>query len=88
MNVIDFGMDVQQAIAAPRVSFAEPDFLMVERSIPEGVRDTLEAMGHSLRIVGGIGNAHGLMIEYDSEGRPVRFEGGSDPRGLGLAKGR
>jgi gamma-glutamyltranspeptidase/glutathione hydrolase len=35
MNVIDFGMDIQQAIAAGRVSFVEPDELAVEDSIPE-----------------------------------------------------
>ena len=33
------------------------------------------------------GNAHGLTIEYDAQGRPVRFTGGTDPRGEGLARG-
>ena len=28
MNLVDFGMDVEQAIAAPRISFAEPDTLL------------------------------------------------------------
>lgn len=38
MNVLDFGMDIQAAIAAPRVSFVEPDVLAVEEAVPEGVR--------------------------------------------------
>ncbi len=87
MNIIDFGMDIQKAIAAPRVSFAEPDFLLVERNIPEVVQKELEAMGHNVRGVGGLGNAHGLMIMYDTKGYPVRFEGGADPRGDGKAAG-
>jgi hypothetical protein len=36
----------------------------------------------------GLGNAHSLTIEdYDGQGRPVRFTGGSDPRGEGAAAG-
>lgn len=87
MNIIDFKMDIQEAIAAPRVSFAEPDFLLVERSIPEVIQQELAALGHNVREVGGLGNAHGLMIVYDEKGNPVRFEGGADPRGEGKAAG-
>ena len=88
MNVLDFGMDVQSAIGAARISFAEPNQLMVEALIPESVRDALAARGHNVQVVRGIGNAHGLLIEYGADGRPIRFEGGADPRGAGLAKGR
>ena len=87
MNMIDFGMDIQQAIAAPRISFTEPDFLAVEEAIPEEVRTALAARGHRIRVVGAIGNAHGLAIEYDAAGRPARFLGGADPRGEGKAAG-
>ena len=94
MDVIDFRMDIQQAILAPRVSFVEPNFLAVESSIPESVRNELAARGHNISVddpsLGnerGIGNAHGLAIEYDSEGRPARFTGGADPRGEGAAIG-
>ena len=79
-------MDVQQAIAAPRVSFAEPNSLSVEQGIPESVREQLTALGHNIR-AGSLGNGHGLAIEYDSRGKPFRFTGGADPRGGGLAKG-
>lgn len=87
MNLIDFGMDIQQAIAAPRISFIEPDALAVEQALPENVRAELGARGHKLRAVPRLGNAHGLTIEYDARGRPVRFTGGADPRGQGEAKG-
>lgn len=43
-------------------------------------------MGHNIR-VRGLGNAHGLMIEYDTKGKPIRFTGGADPRGEGAAIG-
>ncbi len=88
MNAVDFGMDIQQAIAAPRISFDEPNSLAVERKIPEAVREHLAAMGHEVEDVRALGNAHGLTIEYDGAGRPIRFFGGADPRGAGSARGR
>ena len=75
------------AIAAPRVSFLEPEALGVEGGVPEAVRDALTAMGHNITIRRGLGDAHGLSIEYDASGTPVRFHGGSDPRGRGAARG-
>ncbi len=86
MNLIDFRMDIQAAIAAPRISFAQPDQILVERTIPEGVLQGLRARGHTLRPVDALGNAHGLVIEY-RDGRPARFFGGADPRGAGRAAG-
>lgn len=88
MNLIDFDMNVQAAISAPRVSFVEPNRLVVERGVDESVRAALIEMGHQVEIAGGLGNAHGLAIEYDDQGKPIRFQGGADPRGAGLARGR
>ena len=88
MNILDFGMNIQEAIAAPRVSFIEPDVLAVENGIPDAVFDALEALGHGVRRTGGLGNGHGISIEWGPDGVPVRFSGGADPRGAGLAKGR
>lgn len=87
MNLIDFGMNIQEAITAPRISFVEPDLIFVEERITEKVRASLAAKGHNIRITRGLGNAHGIIIEYDDEGRPIRFFGGSDPRGQGKAFG-
>jgi gamma-glutamyltranspeptidase/glutathione hydrolase len=88
MNLLDFGMDIQAAISAPRVSFIEPDFLAVEEGISEEVYDALEDRGHQLRRVGGLGTGHGLTIEWGPDGKPILFTGGADPRGVGVAKGR
>lgn len=87
MNLVDFGMDVQHALAAPRVSFAEPDVLMVEEAVPEVVRTALAARGHTLRVTRAIGNAHALTIQYGPNGRIAGFTGAADPRGGGRAAG-
>jgi gamma-glutamyltranspeptidase/glutathione hydrolase len=87
MNLIDFRMNIQEAISAPRISFAEPDLILVEKQIPQAVQDELAKRGHKVRPVDGLTNAHGLAVEYDEKGRPVSFYGGTDPRGEGLAEG-
>ncbi len=87
MNMIDFDMDVLQAISAPRISFVEPDAIAVEERIPAQVRSQLAAMGHNLRTTGGLGSAHALTISYNRRGTPTGFTGAADPRGGGLARG-
>ena len=87
INLIDFGMNIQEAIASPLISFYEPDWLLVEKRIPQTVRDELARMGHKIRAVDGLTNAHGIALEYDKKGKPIRFYGGTDPRGEGKAAG-
>lgn len=87
MNMIDFDMNIQQAIAAPKISFIEPNLLGVEKAVPNRIKNGLKMKGHKLRILEGIGNAHGLVIQYNERGTPNLFFGGSDPRGAGSAKG-
>lgn len=88
MNLIDFNMDVAEAIAAPRISFLEPDTIAIERGIDESVVVRLKRMGHRVRVMGpGLGNAHGLTIQYDGHGKVMTLRGAADPRGRGLAKG-
>ena len=86
MNILDFRMDIQQAIAAARLSFIEPDTIAVEEGVPQSVRNELTMLGHNVS-TRSLGNAHGLALEYDSKGKPVRFTGGADPRGEGVAIG-
>jgi gamma-glutamyltranspeptidase/glutathione hydrolase len=88
MNILDFGMDIQQAISAPRISFAEPNLMLVEDEILWALGDSLRERGHSIMGTRALGDAHGLMIEWGPDGKPFSFTGGSDPRGAGLAKGR
>ncbi len=87
MNLVDFEMDIRKAIVAPRISFLEPDRILIENRISASILKELQEMGHNIHEVRGLGNAHGLTIEYDAKGRPVRFKGAADPRGIGLAKG-
>ncbi len=89
MCLIDFGMNIQEALAAPKVSFIEPDKIAVEEKVGKEVIEGLEARGHIVNVIkgGGLTNAHGLTIEYGKDGKPARFWGASDPRGRGLAKG-
>ncbi|MGB3681392.1 MAG: gamma-glutamyltransferase [Rubrobacteraceae bacterium] len=88
MNLIDFDMDIQQAITAPRIAFMEPDSLAVDPTLPDSVFDELVALGYAPYVDEyGLGNAHGLAIEYGPDGKPVRFTGGADPRSAGLAVG-
>ena len=90
INLIDFGMDIQEAISAPRVSFSEPDRIWMEEGIDPDVIEKLRTVGHDIKVVpkpGGLGNAHGLTIVYGKSGKPTKFQGAADPRGAGLAKG-
>jgi gamma-glutamyltranspeptidase/glutathione hydrolase len=88
MNLIDFEMDVQEAISAPRISFVAPGSIPTDADLPASVRTRLTNLGHQVYVDEyGLGNAHGLTIEYDESGRPVRFAGGADPRAEGVARG-
>ena len=88
MNLIDFGMDMAQAIARPRISFAEPDRLLVDAGLAAETKVILAAMGHSVQEHSeGLGNAHGLIVDYDGSKQPIQFSGAADPRGGGLAQG-
>lgn len=88
MNILDFGMNIQDAIAAPRIAFAEPNLLAAEDNLPNAVVEELRARGHLVVRQRALGNAHALTIEWGPGGRPVRFTGAADPRGAGLAEGR
>ncbi|MCP4897832.1 MAG: gamma-glutamyltransferase [bacterium] len=89
MNLVDFGFNIRGAIAAPRISFIEPDIILVEPGIDPAVISNLEARGHKIEVLPrlALGNAHGLTIQYHRNGNPVRFTGAADPRGVGLAQG-
>lgn len=84
-NMIDFGMDPQEALDAPRV-FADPisGLLKVERGVPEKVRSELADMGHQVDVPAEpIGGAQAILIDRT---RGILI-GASDPRKDGLAIG-
>lgn len=81
-NMIDFGMDPQQAIDAPR-SFPEAGKLQMEPTYPPEVCATLVEMGHDVVPSDGpMGGAQAIYIHPNGV-----LEGGSDPRKDGCAVG-
>ncbi|MGI9519331.1 MAG: gamma-glutamyltransferase [Pirellulaceae bacterium] len=87
MNLVDFDMTIEDAIAAPRVSFMDPNRLLVENTIADSVVEELKRRGHEIQMVGGLGNAQGLRLIRDADGNGWYYAGAADPRGEGTAKG-
>ena len=82
-NMVDFGIDPQAAIDAPR-SFDEFGTMKVERGYSEAVRRELSDLGHDVVIPAtGIGGAQAIRIDDDLG----VLEGASDPRKDGCALG-
>ena len=84
----DFDTGVQRAISEPRIAFLEPNLIAADAGIPVSAQNALAASGYDFFVDEyGMGNAHGLTIEYGEGGRPIRFTGGADPRAEGVAAG-
>jgi gamma-glutamyltranspeptidase/glutathione hydrolase len=86
LNVIDFGMDIQEAIAAPRFhhQWLPDELFWEERGINVDTRQALERMGHKFReLPGSLGDAQGIAIDPASGMRM----GASDPRLGGVPAG-
>lgn len=84
-NIVDYGMDVQQAIDTPR-SFADITLgvLQIEDGVPEATAQDLAARGHQIaRVPVGIGGAQAIRRDLSSE----MLTGGSDQRKDGCALG-
>lgn len=82
-NMVDYGMDVQQAIDAPRVFFTG-ERTEVERGISAATIDGLRARGHDVHVAPlPWGGGQAIKIDWD---RGVLI-GGSDPRKDGCALG-
>lgn len=85
-NVVDFDMNIQQAIDAPRIHHQwTPDVTYYEkRGLSFDTIEKLKAMGHRLQERRGTsGLAEGIVID---SARGV-YNGATDPRGYGLAAG-
>jgi gamma-glutamyltranspeptidase/glutathione hydrolase len=85
-NVIDFDMNIQQAIDAPRIhqQWSPEETNYERRGLSKDTVEKLEAMGHILsERRGNSGLAEGIIIDT---GKGMLY-GATDPRGYGLAIG-
>ena len=87
LNVIDHDMNIQEAVAAPRIHHQWlPDVLFYEaQALSEDARDGLERRGWMLDNNGAWGRADGIVVRRDAEG--ALYQGGADPRGEDAAVG-
>ena len=89
LNMIDFDMNIQEALEAPRYRILGGRVVALERAIPHEVRHKLEAMGHEPLPYGAIppgtpyGGGQAILIDH-AHGV---LQGGSDPRKDGCALG-
>jgi gamma-glutamyltranspeptidase / glutathione hydrolase len=96
LNVLDFGMPIQEAIEAPRfILDAEPNFykpgaaitVAMERRVPAATRDQLQAMGHTIRALpeftAAVGGMQGILVDQQKG----TMAAGADPRRAGYAVG-
>jgi len=90
LNLVEFGMDVQDAIEAPRFSSlhfpssfyphgARPGGVRIEARVPEATRADLAARGHAIEVDEDWVAGDVLAIVVDAKNGILR--GGADPRG-------
>jgi gamma-glutamyltranspeptidase/glutathione hydrolase len=90
-NIIDYGMDPQEAIERPRFLIGEflpndpADAIYLESRVPARVFTGLARKGHNVKpapaLFGKVGHAHAITF------RDGLLLGGADPRGDGMALG-
>src|SRR5438477_98226 len=83
LNLIVFGMDLQDAIDAPRFRHLEGRRVALEAPITDAVRSALAALGHEVTSEAAVafGGAQAILR------LPRGYAGGSDPRKDGMAAG-
>jgi gamma-glutamyltranspeptidase/glutathione hydrolase len=91
LNVVEFGMNPQEAVEAPRFNSLamyssfddhsdQPLALEIENRVPEPVLEQLRAWGHKLAVQGGWENPTApTMVQYDARSGVIRA--GADARG-------
>ncbi len=96
-NLLDFGMNIQAAIEAPRVISAsfpssfhphpyEPGVVHVEGRIPPDVREQLASLGHTVQVLPDFTPATASVCAIRRRDNGV-LEGGADPRRESYAAG-
>jgi gamma-glutamyltranspeptidase/glutathione hydrolase len=92
--LVDGGVDVATAVAAPRWHaasprhFAPPDTVAIEPRFRDGLLGGLAAKGHRLDVRapfdGGLGHAHAIELVNGGPARGGTLAAATDPRSLGL----
>ncbi len=82
LNVLDFNMNIQEAVDAPRFHHQWlPDKLVVEPEISPDTLALLRARGHAVESVRSIGEAAAILVDRGW------LQGAADPRSEGKAAG-
>jgi gamma-glutamyltranspeptidase/glutathione hydrolase len=81
VNVLDWGMDIQSAIAAPRFGSRNGPTELERGTALERLAPELERMGHGVRIRPAGSGLHGIVRTKDG------WAGGADPRREGVVLG-
>ncbi len=85
VGTMDWGLNVQQAIALPNFGSRNGPTELEERRFPQSTVDALKARGHSVRLTEQNSGLHGIQ-RLSVHGQDLWF-GGADPRREGVAKG-
>jgi gamma-glutamyltranspeptidase/glutathione hydrolase len=87
MNVLIHGMDLEQAVAAPRIHHqGVPEAIRVEEIAPlePGLQNALRALGHQIEPIHNVANVQAIQIERSPE---RKLKAASDPRKGGRPSG-
>jgi gamma-glutamyltranspeptidase / glutathione hydrolase len=84
VGVLDFGLDVQQAVAAPHFLAQEGPIELEDGTAVAKQADALKALGHTVALRDLNSGLHAIAIDYGD--RRV-LSGGVDPRREGVARG-
>ncbi len=76
VNVIDYKMGIQKALAAPRFHAEDGEPGELEWDFPVGTAKALEKMGHQFSVLNKWGGVHALMLDP----RDGKFHIGCEPR--------
>ena len=85
VGTLDWGLNVQQAIALPNFGSRNGPTELEERRFPPATVDALKARGHSVRLTEQNSGLHGIQ-RLSIHGADFWF-GGADPRREGVARG-
>ena len=86
LNVLDRGLNVQDAVAAPHIVSRGGPVELEEGTDLLEISEDLEAFGHSVRPRNLNSGLHAIQIDYRDDGRRL-LSGGVDPRREGVALG-